>query len=94
MADEILLAHHDGTTDPECEWDETLHSDDPACEEPETEPEPDPECDPWAGLVEASGRDGCVVEWTPSPEWVEVGAYAGVLVLVMLAALVVAQLRR
>ena len=92
----VVLATHD--PDEECEWDDQLHEDDPDCEDPEgggdSEPDPDSECDPWAGLVEADGRDGCVVEVAAAPEWVEVGAYAGVLVLVMLAALVVAQLRR
>jgi hypothetical protein len=66
----------------------------------EVESEPDPEpavsgsCDEWAGLYLSEAGDGCVLHSRPEPAWLDVGVYGLVGLLVLLAALVVSQLRR
>lgn len=52
------------------------------------------ECDPWAGLALNSAGDGCVMVVGPDPAWIEPAVFGGSLGLLMLASLVVGQLRR
>lgn len=61
-----------------------------------TAPDPEPSCDPWAAMQTNAGEDGCVmvVEAMPPADWLPVAIFFGVLVLVALGVLVVAQLRK
>lgn len=60
----------------------------------EHEPEPSPSCDAFSGLYDNATSDGCVLHLAPAPEWIEPATFGFGLSLLMLAALVMGQLRK